>query len=435
MKSRKRQECLFAILIVIIASPCLGRAQTITGGMRGTIQDESGAIIPGVTVTVSNKSTGVSRQVITDNTGSYLVSNLAAGTYEVKAEVASFQTQVQEITVLTGSNSNADFKLKVGLATEIIQVASSTAQVNLTEYKIDGVITREQIQNLPLNGRSFLSLAALEPGVAVEYTPNSGPGGPNNYFRVSIAGAPQSMTRISVDGASVLDRVTGGTSQNFSQETVEEFQLSSFNFDISTGGTSTGSVNIVSRTGTNTLHGSGFFFFRDHNPAALPRFRRACDPAALNPTCVNGKAPERIEDPFFARRQSGFDLGGPLKNDRIFWFTNFEYTNQVGARTITFGNPLFAVYNHVAAQPYNGKLFNFRTDYKVNDKHNAFLRYSQDVNSNLSGGNNLESTWIASRNWANQSLLGVTSVLGSRTVNELRYSYSFYSNRLSPPDS
>jgi hypothetical protein len=422
--------CLAVLLFPAWASP-----QTTTGGVRGTVYDESRAVVPGATITVTNKSTGLPRETVSDSNGNYDVSNLAAGVYEVKAELVRFQTQLQTVTVLTGSIANADFQLKVGASSELIQVTSSTAQVSLTEFKVDGVITREQIQDLPLNGRSFLSLAQLEPGVSVTYEPNSGPGGPNNYFRVSIAGAPQSMTRISVDGASVLDRVTGGTSQNFSQETVEEFQLSSFNFDLSTGGTSTGSVNIVSRTGTNSIHGSGFYFFRDHNLAAFPGFRRPCDPAALNPTCVAGRAPERVEDPFFARRQTGFDVGGPIRKDRLFWFTNFEYTNQVGARNITFTDPLFATYNHVAAQPFRGKLFNFRSDYKVSNKHNAFLRYSQDTNTNLSGGNNLESTWIASRNWANQSLLGVTSVLNARTVNELRYSYSFYSNRLSPPDS
>ena len=434
MKSSGRERCLFAILAVIIAFPYLGRAQTTTGGIRGTIQDESGALIPGVTLTVTNKSTGVSRQVTADDTGSYLVSNLAAGTYAVKAEVSSFQTQVQEVTVLTGSHSNADFNLKVGVATEIMQITSSTAQVNLTEYKIDGVVTREQIENLPLNGRSFLSLAALEPGVAVEYTPNSGPGGPNNYFRVSIAGAPQAMTRISVDGASVLDRVTGGTAQNFSQETVEEFQLSSFNFDLSTGGTATGAVNIVSRTGSNDLHGSGFYFFRDHNMAAFPGFARPCDPRAVSPGCEDPQVRARLEDPFFARRQSGFDVGGPLRKDRLFWFTNFEYTNQVGARAISFSNPLFAGYNHIGQQPFIGKLWNVRTDYKLTDKHNSFLRFSMDTNDNLSGGANLESTWIASRNYAAQALMGLTSVLTPRTVNEFRYSYLYYSNQLVPPD-
>ena len=114
----------------------------------------------------------------------------------------------------------------------------------------------------------------------ITYAANSGAGNPNNFFQVSIGGAPQSMTVISVDGSRVNDRVTGGTSQNFSAETVQEFQISTLGFDLSSGTVSAGVVNIVSRTGTNDLHGSGFFFFRDHNMAAFPGLQ-----ASLRPNC------------------------------------------------------------------------------------------------------------------------------------------------------
>src|SRR5262249_49538233 len=160
--------------------------------------------------------------------------------------------------VLTGAAVNADFKLKVGAASEVIQVTSDTAQVNTVDYKIDGVVTRQQIENLPLNGRSFLQLAMLEPGVEVTFQANPGTS-PNNFTRVSIAGANQALTRIAVDGATVNDRVTGGSAQNFSQETVQEFQITTFNFDLATSVTGVGSINVVSRTGTNDVHGSGFF--------------------------------------------------------------------------------------------------------------------------------------------------------------------------------
>src|SRR5688572_24515812 len=163
-------------LLVLFLISALASAQTTTGSVRGTVYDDSGAIVPGVSITVTNKATGVPRPAISDENGNYVVSNLGAGTYEVKAALASFQTQTQTVTVLTGTNANADFKLKVGAASEIIQVTGSTAQVNLTEFKVDGVVTREQIQSLPLNGRSFMSLAALEPGVNVEYNSNPGPG-------------------------------------------------------------------------------------------------------------------------------------------------------------------------------------------------------------------------------------------------------------------
>jgi hypothetical protein len=391
-------------------------AQTSSGTVRGVIQDDSGAIIPGVTITVISKTTGVSRQAISDETGIYVVPNLIPGEYEVKAELASFQTQVQETTVLTGATANVDFRLKVGTSAEIVQVTSGTAQVNLTEYKIDGVVTREQIENLPLNGRNFLQLAVLEPGVSVNPVANPGASA-NNFTQVSIAGAGQALTRIAVDGASVNDRVTGGSAQNFSQETVQEFQITTFNFDLATSVTGVGSINVVSRTGSNDFHGSGFFFFRDHNLAAYPGFRR--DP--------------RNPDPFFARRQSGVNAGGPLKKDRLFWFSNFEYNNQMSVFTLAHTQAAFFPFDHIGQSPFTGKLFNTRIDYAASARHTAFLRYSQDNNNNFSSTGNLESNWQVARNIASNAVLGVTSVLTPSTVNEFRYNWEILHFTLNPP--
>ena len=188
--------------------------------------------------------------------------------------------------MLTGNNHTADFALTVGRSNETVTITSEAAQLNTSEYKIDGVVTRERIEALPLNGRNFLELAQLEPGVTVTTVANPGAQHQQLHPR-AIAGVSGALTRISVDGASVNDRVTGGSATNFSQESVQEFQISTFNFDLSTSVTSIGSVNIVSRTGTNAYHGAGFLF-RDHNMSAYPNLQRR----ASNP------------DPFFARRQA-----------------------------------------------------------------------------------------------------------------------------------
>src|SRR5215510_16055756 len=170
--------------------------------------------------------------------------NLPPGEYEVKVAVTGFKAGLAPVTVQVGENVTVDFKLEVGEASETVVVSSETPAINTTDYKIDGVVNRQQIENLPLNGRNFLQLAMLEPGVSVDATASPGTS-PNNFFRVSIAGANQTMTRISVDGATINDRITGGTAQNFSQESVQEFQISTFNFDLSTSVTSVGSINIV----------------------------------------------------------------------------------------------------------------------------------------------------------------------------------------------
>jgi len=431
---RVRLLKLFALSLLTIFLTHLTLAQATNGSIRGTVTDPNGAVMPNATVVVKNVATGFGRKLTTSDDGTYLADNLPPGAYEIQVESQGFQKQLKRVTVLTGNSVESDFSMTVGANTETVVVTSAVGQVNTSDYKIDGVITRERIENLPLNGRSFLSLASLEPGVNVTFDPNPGSSA-NNYFRVSIAGGAQSLTRISVDGANVNDRMTGGTAQNFSQETVQEFQITTFNFDLSAGNTAVGAVNIVSRTGGNEFHGSGFYFFRDHNIAAYPAFRRPCDPAAFNFGCNNPELRPALEDPFFVRRNMGVNLGGPIKKDRLFFFSNFEYTNQVGARALSYTNPLFSSFSHVGQLPFRGKLFNTRLDYKINSKHNVYLRYSLDRNTNLSGGNNLESTWTSSRNYADQTNVGVTSILTPRLVNEFRASYSFFSNRLRPPDS
>ena len=432
---RSRRFTLFCSLVLTLVSASLAFAQTTNGNLRGTVNDPNGAVLPNATVTVKNRETNATRRAVTKEDGTFAVDNLPPGQYEVTIEAQGFQKTLKPFTLQTSASVEENFTLTVGSNTETVVISADAAQVNTSDYKVDGVITRERIENLPLNGRSFLSLASLEPGVDVTFDPNPGAGGPNNYFRVSIAGSASTLTRISVDGANVNDRITGGTSQNFSQETVQEFQISTFNFDLSVGNTSSGAVNIVSRTGGNQFRGSAFYFYRDHNMAAYPAFRRPDDPTAFNPGFNNPDLRKRLVDPFFARRNTGINLGGPIKKDKLFFFSNFEYTNQVGAQTISFNNPIFAGFSHVGSLPFHGKLFNTRIDYKLNNKHTLYLRYSQDRNKNLSGGGNLESTWTSSNNYADQTNVGLTSILKPTLVNELRVSYSFYSNQLRPPDT
>lgn len=426
---------LLSLLLLAAVGAISINAQATNGSIRGTVTDQRGEVLPKTNISVRHLATNVERKATTRGDGTFIADNLQPGDYEVQAEVTGFKKELTQVLVLTGANVEINFSLTVGSNTETIVVTAGGVQLNTSDYKVDGVITRERIENLPLNGRSFLSLASLEPGVDVTFSANPGAGGVNNYFRVSIAGSTSTLTRISVDGANVNDRITGGTAQNFSQETVQEFQITTFNFDLSVGNTSSGAVNIVSRTGGNQFHGSGFYFYRDHNIAAYPAFRRPDDPTAFNPGVNNPDLRQRLFDPFFARRNTGVNLGGPIKKDRLFFFSNFEYTNQVGAQTISFTNPIFSGFSHVGNLPFRGKLFNTRVDYKVNNKHNAYLRYSLDLNTNLSGGGNLESTWTSSKNHAYQVNLGVTSVLNSRLVNEFRASYSYFANRLRPPDS
>src|SRR5258706_13864281 len=240
--------------------------------------------------------------------------------YEVNVQPKAFGTSLGEYRVATGSIVRAEVQMEIGQASEIVSVAAAgAAQINTESNSIDGVITRQKIQELPLNGRSFLQLAFLEPGVTAS------PGTTSQYnslFSVSVLGGASNKTAITVDGGNVRNSIEGNTGMNFSQEVIQEFQLSSSNFDLSTGITSVDAVNIISRTGGNEFHGSGYYFFRDHNMSAYPGLKRVCVESPTNPVCLSADGKKRVEDPYFVRSNPGVWFGGPIKKHRAYFFTN-----------------------------------------------------------------------------------------------------------------
>ncbi len=423
--SQLKSSQLWSGILISLFCAAIALAQASTGGIRGAVTDPAGDVLPKATIIVKNLDTNSERRITTNSEGLYNADNLQPGEYEVRVEAPGFQRALQRMSVLTGNTHTADFSLTVGSSSETVVVTSEAAQINTTDYKVDGVVTRERIEALPLNGRNFLELAQMEPGVSVTTVSNP-VGSINSFTRVSIAGVAGALTRISVDGASVNDRVTGGTAQNFSQESVQEFQISTFNFDLSTSVTAIGSVNIVSRTGSNSYRGAGFFYFRDHNMSAYPNLQRR----ASNP------------DPFFARRQSGLTLSGPFKKDRLFWFTNFEYNNQMSVFEVAHTDRTAAApergvfanaFDHVGFAPLRAKLFNLRFDYRISDKHNAFLRYSEEHNRTLQATGGNESNWIRGKNNAFNTVVGMTSVLSPRVVNDFRANWGILTAALAPP--
>lgn len=239
-------------------------------------------------------------------------------------------------------------------------------------------------------------------------------------FDVSILAAPPEQTRVTMDGGPIFGPVAGGTPQNFSQELVREFQVSTVNFDLSTGLTGSGAINVATRYGGNDYHGSGFFFFRDHNIAAYPALRR--EPTNL--------------DPFFARRQAGFHFGGPIKKDRVFFFTTFEHMNQDGVVTLQPTAPDLSSFGGIFPSHFTGNQVTGRFDFRINEKNSLFLRYSHDGNDGFAPParqGSLPSNWSRNNNWADQSMASLTSVLRSNLVNELRFSYWYWHTRNQPP--
>ena len=399
-------------LSVVLLSCISVFSQAPVGMIAGTVTDDSGALVVGAELTIINVETGLKREVKSSSEGQFSVPALPAGRYEVRSQMAGFRQMLRPADVVVGSTTTVDLKLQVGSVTEVVNVDAATSQISYDSHKIDGVVGRTQIEALPLNGRSFLQLAFLEPGVGVgtqslaQY---------NAQFGVSVLGGGTGKTAITVDGGNVRNPLEGGTAQNFSQEMVEEFQISSANFDLSTGIAASGAINIVSRSGGNAYHGGAYFFYRDHNISAYPALKR------------NAFAP----DPFFARRQSGFLVSGPIRKDKLFFFFNMENNNQDGVVTVQPDSPYFASLAQNYNTPYDGRQISVKFDYRFNQNHNLFARYSHDGNNGFGprGGSPLPSNWLVNRNWADQSIMGVTSTLSSTLVNDFRFAYHYWNNR------
>src|SRR5688572_927983 len=379
----KRRVILSLILVASarIFPPAMGQGQLAS--IRGTITDPSGAVVPASKLVIRQAQTGTRRETESRQNGSYQIAGLEPGEYQLEVIGSAFRGALYRLTIQAGEELTINVQLELGTLAESVSVNEQISGTNTSDFALTGAVSRLHIENLPLNGRNFLELARLEPAVSVASVSNPGAFG-NNYQRVSVAGAQYLETRVAVDGSTVDDRINGGTALNVSQESVQEFQISSFNFDLATGATGSGAVNIVTRRGSNSPHGTLFFYYRDNELAAYPGLRR--DPQNTHP--------------FFARRQAGFSLGGPLVKDRFFWFTNFEHNNQDGVFAVANNHPIFSKLDVVQPSPLNSSLLNVRLDGNINKRFNTFLRATGDWNDSVapSGTNiSMPSNWFSGR--------------------------------------
>jgi hypothetical protein len=384
------------------------RAQTPTGTIAGVVTDATGAALSGARVEIINRDTGQSRSLTTLPDGGYVAAALPSGLYRVSVEAAAFKRLEREASVEAGTTTTVDVVLEVGDVTERVTVGGTLPVIQRDDHQIGGVVTRDQIDRLPLNGRNFLELAKLEPGVTNPARLNDG-----RVFVSALGGGLQTIprigsTRVTVDGGSISTPGTVGVLLQVSQDVVQEFQIATVNFDPTSSLTSNGAINIVTRSGGNAFRGSGSYFHRDSNLAAYPALRR--DP--LN------------SDPSFERHQFGSYFGGPVQRDRTFFFGSYERTDQTGVVSI---QPVdeFAPLGGIFPTPYVGNQFNVRGDVQLGVNHNAFGRYTRDGNRTFAnlGPPSLPSGWQRRVNNSNQAIGGLTSVISSRFVNDVRWSY------------
>jgi Carboxypeptidase regulatory-like domain len=399
-----------AVLLLTLVAAGSVSAQAPTGAIAGVVTDSSGAALGEVHIGITNRETGQTRVVVTSAEGRYRVEALTPGTYRVAAEAAGFKRMERPASLEAGTTTTVNLTLQVGDVSETMTVSGAAPLLHYEQHQVGGVVTRDQIDNLPLNGRNFLELAKLEPGVTSPVQLS------DNRTFVSLLGAglqtiPRiGYTRVTVDGVSITTPATIGTLLQVSQDVVQEFQISTVNFDPATSLTSNGAINIVTRSGGNQYRGSGFSFYRDHNLAAYPGLSRD----ARNP------------DPFFRRSQFGAFAGGPIRTDRALFFASYERDDQHGVVSVQPAGPVFAPLGGIFPTPSAGNLFSARVDVHASPSHNAFGRYTHDDSgafASVGAGNLLPSAWTRRSVHVDQSMVALTSVLSPRIVNDVRFSY------------
>src|SRR5205809_564467 len=299
-----------AIAVLIVLQPCLAFAQTATGTIVGVVKDTSGALIPGVSIIVKHTDTGQTRTAISSDSGAYNVPLLPVGAYELTTTMPGFKQQVRTgINLVIGQQAVIDLTLEVGAAAEQITVSEEAPLVNTTLSSTSGLISEQQVKDLPLNGRSFDQLLVLNAGVTNN---SSNMGGGGGFPAFSVAGHRQETNRFMINGVDWIGgnathqfiTPSGASSQLLGVEAVREYNVLEHTYGAEYGKRAGGQVSIVTSSGTNQWHGDVFEYLRNSALDAKNFFEDAKGP--------------------FKRQQFGGALGGPLKKEKVFVFGNYE---------------------------------------------------------------------------------------------------------------
>ena len=358
---------LLAIATVMgFAAMSFAQATLSTGSIQGTVTDQTGAVVPDARVTITNGGTGQTLTFTTNSAGLYNSGSLIPGDYKVRVEDKGFRTSELPVTVEVGAISSGNIKLEVGQTSQVVEVQGTTVAVNTEQATVQGVVTPEQIENLPLNGRNFLDLAQLEPGIQVQDGAGFDPT-KNGFASISIGGRAGRTARIMVDGIDVSDENVGTTTQDIPSSAIQEFSIAQSSLDLSSSLTSSGTVGVTTKSGSNGLHGEGFYGFRDQ------RVGFAAFPGGVTPP--------------FQRNQMGGNVGGAIIKDKLFFFGDVERTKQDFGNAVTFSAP-FTDLGGVYSAPFRDNEYVGRLDWNIRSSTHMFYKFGYDNNAILKPANN-----------------------------------------------
>ncbi len=358
-------KTLIPVLVICLAfiSPTLF-AQTTGGSVQGLITDESGAPVPGATISAVQTARGTTRTATSDSSGFYRINELPVGPYEFTVTLSGFSTQVRSgINILVGQEASLNFTLKISPVEETITVVEEVPVIEPTKTAIGATITNQQIDDLPLRDRNFVNLSKLSPGMTTSST---------EATDISGAGSSGSSNTVLIDGVSNDQDALGDFRGDFSPDAISQFQVQSSSYQAEYGQASGAVINVITRSGTNDFHGRVGLFYR------------ADSLSASNPFVAE-------EVPFDQTILSTF-VSGPIVEDRLFFFGSFEYTMRDDTAVISIDPDVLAGLGLSTDRTFDKPLRQprvlFKLDYRPSDNQTITARYRLDrpeIENNLVG--------------------------------------------------
>jgi outer membrane receptor protein involved in Fe transport len=420
MRTNTMVNVIIAVML-LVAVPVFG--QTTVGELTGRVVDTQGNVVPGATVTATNAATGLQRTVVTDASGYYLITQLPPGGYEVSAELSGFRRAVvRNLAVNVGTRLTVNLELTVGTVSETVEVTAAAQLIETTKSDISGVVTPEQIQNLPLLNRTFAGLSVVMPEARLigAFDPTK-----TRVGTIAMSGGDGRQLDVNVDGGDNKDNVVGSLLQNFAYESIQEFQVLQHRWTAESGRAVGGVVNVITKSGSNALRGSAFGNFRNNDTRTKDFFETqgAFDKAK------------------FERQEFGGSIGGPVQRDRLFYFGAFERFRERQNSVVPAGavaqlaaipgtNPLGEI-----STPYDDTLVTVKVDHQLSNTQQMFYRFASQHNTSpndqvgspartdLTGGNTNENALYS-------FVANHTATLGGSRLNQFAFHFQDFKNEL-----
>lgn len=390
--------CLFSLCVLSSATL---KAQGSAGQIEGMVRDEQAGVLPGTTLTLRNQDTGIARTLTTEGDGRFVFPALMPGRYTLRAELSGFGVQeVANMTITIGLNLRQDITLKIQALAETVTIRGDSPVVDTTKAEISGTVTREQIEMLPMNSRQYLSLALLVPGTTVD--------GTRAFFATVNVGGSMTFngTGNIVDGTINNWAEDGEPRQDLPEDAVEEFKVTNAGYKAEFGLATGGIVEVVTKSGGNTLRGTAFEYFRNK--------------------ALNARGVFEAEKPDYRRNQFGGGAGGPIVRDKVRFFGSFERTDTEEFYTVRTGQPQFySAMEGTFPLPSTRDLYSARADWQLNSSQSAFARFlGEDDLKTCQGCGGITASGHDEEVPRQSLVMGHTWLRGARQLNDFRFQYA-----------